>query len=493
MPTKGQGIYFSGTGALFLVLNPSSGTPSFDHTLVLPNNVSYTTSDLWDMQVDSSKFPTNPFSLNHKQTPFLNASEIQGAPEDVYKIVFGSCTYVLVAQLQPTSVSLNTKRIWKYGRVMPFEASEDDVSVSDLDEERMVYSMSGYLASPNCGIMLEMKNDTRSIDFDRLVSSGHYYIFFVVLNTVCLSLLTIWHVESHETNSMMMKLSAMSFLAPTCFDVICSLFHLLMGFSFAPLSRPLYFIFFLSFSVYTFFQVRYILEVCKLTWYPTSSTGNLARIYTIIYGYIGFSLVILILSEEYSWAPLLFAHSGWIFQVVHNALNRTKNAYNWRYVLGSTACRFFIPFYFYCLPQQLILIPFRPGRIALLMLFALLSILVLFAQDTFGPRFFIPKWLLPAAYNYHRPIPQELIHQAAHDGHNTGIVCAICMTEVNAFNTEHMIAPCNHVFHEACLLRWMDQKMECPICRGRLPLPPELDQDEAHDHPAPRPNAPDMV
>jgi hypothetical protein len=492
---KGQGIYFAETGALFVVLNPSTGISSFDNTLVLPNNVSYTTSQLWDLQVDPRKFPKNPFSSGTREMGKLNVSEIQVEAEIKKPQSFDLCAYIMVAQIEKKAQSGANGRIWKYGRSLPFESADDEFLVSGLDEERMIYRLSGHMASPNCGILVEIKNDTRSGDFDRLVSSGKVYIFWAIINLLCLSLLTIWHVESHNTNSMMMRVSAMAFLAPTCFDVVYSLFHLLLAFSYAPLSRPLYFIFFLSFALYTFYQVRYILDVCKLSWFQVSNTGNLARIYIIIYTYIGSTLIILIIFEYLSWIPLLFAHAGWMFQIVHNALNRTKSAFDWRYVIGSTVCRIFAPFYFYCLPQQLIRLPFRPTLLASIIIFDIFTIAILFAQDTFGPRFFIPKWLLPAAYNYHRPIPEEVLAQAAQgvpDGQNNAPICAICMTDVNPFNTEHMIAPCNHVFHEPCLLRWMDQKMECPVCRSRLPVPPELDQDESH-HPSAPPAQLDIV
>jgi uncharacterized membrane protein len=32
-----------------------------------------------------------------------------------------------------------------------------------------------------------------------------------------------------------------------------------------------------------------------------------------------------------------------------------------------------------------------------------------------------------------------------------------------------MGTPCNHVFHTSCLLVWMSQKMDCPVCRAKLP------------------------
>ena len=34
---------------------------------------------------------------------------------------------------------------------------------------------------------------------------------------------------------------------------------------------------------------------------------------------------------------------------------------------------------------------------------------------------------------------------------------------------KYMGTPCDHVFHSSCLLVWMGQKMECPVCRRQLP------------------------
>lgn len=32
-----------------------------------------------------------------------------------------------------------------------------------------------------------------------------------------------------------------------------------------------------------------------------------------------------------------------------------------------------------------------------------------------------------------------------------------------------MKTPCNHKFHVPCLLEWMNVKLECPVCRKKLP------------------------
>ncbi len=49
--------------------------------------------------------------------------------------------------------------------------------------------------------------------------------------------------------------------------------------------------------------------------------------------------------------------------------------------------------------------------------------------------------------------------------------CAICLVDMDvaAPRTQHMVCPCDHFFHTPCLMRWMEQKMECPTCRRALP------------------------
>ena len=32
-----------------------------------------------------------------------------------------------------------------------------------------------------------------------------------------------------------------------------------------------------------------------------------------------------------------------------------------------------------------------------------------------------------------------------------------------------MCTPCNHKYHEECLMAWMKAKLECPSCRQSIP------------------------
>jgi len=167
----------------------------------------------------------------------------------------------------------------------------------------------------------------------------------------------------------------------------------------------------------------------------------------------------------------------------------------------------------------------------LLVSWVAIQTIVLHAQSRFGARFFIPAQFLPPKYDYNRPIPASLLpsgdevatpseqlhrerelpktevrslvvpkkDSSSRGGrprnrkegkrmkgetgmtaetvtevskcHNASCIeCVICYNNIDTSNrTAYMIAPCDHIFHKDCLVQWMEVKMECPICRQKLP------------------------
>jgi hypothetical protein len=51
------------------------------------------------------------------------------------------------------------------------------------------------------------------------------------------------------------------------------------------------------------------------------------------------------------------------------------------------------------------------------------------------------------------------------------IMCSICLSAIddNPRLEDIMVTPCDHVYHSECLLPWLEQKSQCPICRAALP------------------------
>lgn len=48
------------------------------------------------------------------------------------------------------------------------------------------------------------------------------------------------------------------------------------------------------------------------------------------------------------------------------------------------------------------------------------------------------------------------------------IVCAVCKEQF-VIDNEAKQLPCNHIYHEDCILPWLKSHNSCPVCRFRMP------------------------
>ncbi|XP_022151640.1 E3 ubiquitin-protein ligase RNF181-like [Momordica charantia] len=45
--------------------------------------------------------------------------------------------------------------------------------------------------------------------------------------------------------------------------------------------------------------------------------------------------------------------------------------------------------------------------------------------------------------------------------------CSVCLNEMNG-GSEVIKMPCGHVYHESCILSWLNKNNSCPLCRTKL-------------------------
>lgn len=163
-------------------------------------------------------------------------------------------------------------------------------------------------------------------------------------------------------------------------------------------------------------------------------------------------------------------------QIVHNVRKGNNPHFYPFYVLGVLGMRMILPLYYRGCPSNIYVIEPSVAFCAIWSSLFLMQVIILFLQHKLGPRFFIPRCMIPGYYNYsfkYKVSDQEEIKD-----------CTICLQplhhpmsdEPNSINSpliEHeamvMRAPCEHMFHKECLSSWIDVKLECPTCRAVLP------------------------
>lgn len=266
---------------------------------------------------------------------------------------------------------------------------------------------------------------------------------------------------------------------------------------------------------------------------PGNSAENLrrqiARLHLRFYLSLGLSLVCLF----YGWGSYrrlctLSLYSFWVPQILRNVATESKRPLRRQYIYGMSLTRLLAPLVAFSTDPNFLKDAF-PGTLADTGLFQSLVLWIgiqtalLEAQDRYGARFMIPARFLPPKFDYFRPIPAHLLAPGSHaledgdmsnyfadrlpvisrmNGQSDGygarhrsrgnrttlkaesgmkketarmgsvqrLNCVICYNDIDIQNRQsYMLAPCDHVFHKECLMRWMEVKMECPVCRSDLP------------------------
>ncbi|KCV68874.1 hypothetical protein H696_04292 [Fonticula alba] len=118
-------------------------------------------------------------------------------------------------------------------------------------------------------------------------------------------------------------------------------------------------------------------------------------------------------------------------------------------------------------PAYMILVPL--SRMVLPLYMWLIAVILV--QHYVGPRFFWPAVLQRNTIKTYEYLQPPMDEEAAGPGGGAQVECGICLESMDLRKEPHMLTPCNHIFHQACLEQWLDIKLVCPVCRAVLPDP----------------------
>merc|ERR1719343_831377 len=221
-----------------------------------------------------------------------------------------------------------------------------------------------------------------------------------------------------------------------------------------------------KFILFSLVEVRYVLMIFRCKNRDIFSAGweevrrNIAKLHSNFYGTLFAGLVVIFHFMEYLHVFVLCFQLYWVPQILHDVVHGTKASFEPRFIVGISVTRCLTVLYLWGCPKGIFngdvypALPNSPSsRFCTLVIFLMVAQLaIMFSQQKLGPRWFVPRIFLPHVYNYHRVA-------------EGGDECVICMGELGANGQASVVTPCDHHFHESCLERWMDIKMECPTCR----------------------------
>lgn len=182
-----------------------------------------------------------------------------------------------------------------------------------------------------------------------------------------------------------------------------------------------------------------------------------------------FMLVVLCSKFYYITVPIL--HLFFIPQIIQNSIYGYKRSMS---IVATTIIllnKGLISAYFLIYEENFI--KYKPDYFLFLSIACILLIqgIILYWQR-FKPRFLVPKKYRPLHYDYFRTKEEELQFEGLDN------TCNICMTPLNIGKSAEQVVnfsktlhtPCNHRYHQDCLLHWLEIKLECPTCRSKLPV-----------------------
>ncbi|CAI9783240.1 unnamed protein product [Fraxinus pennsylvanica] len=76
----------------------------------------------------------------------------------------------------------------------------------------------------------------------------------------------------------------------------------------------------------------------------------------------------------------------------------------------------------------------------------------------------------PSATNSSNSIVQ-LIITSKHARESKQDVCAVCLSDFKEDDGVRVLPECTHIFHVACIDKWLDSHHNCPLCRADT-MPP---------------------
>lgn len=325
----------------------------------------------------------------------------------------------------------------------------------------ILYWMDGFLFSfdNSSKITFDVETERR---YHHYMKTGIYTLMISAAGFLGIMFL-LYQINKSHTQAMRSRVSVTTIAMLGILDSYSFLLHFTLSIYILGVYSYMSYISFFSFICFSIFETKFMLRVWKANRQVTSDQlrRQASALYTKYYGVLFIGIVIVYQFSFLFKFVLMLLYSFYIPQIILNIRKNAPKALHPVYVIGTAVTRLIVPVYFYGCPHNFFNIQESYTFTLILTSWVFLQCSILVFQYYFGSRSFVPKLFLPKKYNYRRPIPDSVVESGE-------LTCVICYERVEG--DDCLVTPCDHVYHEECLMRWMEEKLECPTCRQTIPF-----------------------
>ncbi|KAJ3104446.1 hypothetical protein HDU97_009231 [Phlyctochytrium planicorne] len=358
------------------------------------------------------------------------------------------------------------------------------------------FSANALIFSPECDVILKVER-MRTLLLESYYRKASVYTVLVWIVSWIELLVTAKQMQYTATQSARTKVSVVTIGMQTVIDAYMCMLHFAAAGTIQHMFLPFITASFFKFTLFSVFEMRYVLEISRAQRRDSDET-----VIGIMYSRTYLFVAVFFFYQFGSNSPMFIGSAG-------NVKRNSKRAFLPEYIFGISVSRIVIPLYIYGCPYNVVNFG-ETSYVSVLILsfWMILQVFIIYVQDRWGPRSFVPEILYPKRHDYHAPIEpsdiastrkkadasilksslpetipkdSENLHEDDADGDGRECDCAICFSSVfpdgfpatptPAIRLSYMFTPCRHIFHSTCLEKWMEVKFECPICRFELPPP----------------------
>jgi transmembrane E3 ubiquitin-protein ligase len=362
------------------------------------------------------------------------------------------CLFDIYIQLKPVEFTLSEMEVLEAELLL----NQGRTTVTPPDQNARI-----EIKSHNCKLHFESGNVYGIVS--RVYESKVYSaIFFFVIICLCELFITLHQMQLSHSPMSRNKLSPDTWVMMAFID----LFHTIVLLSFAlqindRIQSATLSLAFLKCIQFAIFEIPFVFSIfVAQTRIPHHDSFDQFKYHILLLAVVNLALIMYLQYRESLVWVTFFSYGFWIPQIIQNTIRNHSRPLKWWFIIGISICRGLTPLYVWVCPFNVVQHQLYSFSGLVLLSWLAFQVWILYMQDRFGPRYYIPTGYLPMLYDYH---PASLPNSE----------CGICFGQIctNDDPQDYMVTPCNHVYHTECLIRWIEIKLECPICRTELPIP----------------------